>query len=106
MSRLTSPEGNLIKCTDCIEKSNCYSSFSCDHITESIAKLREYEELDEQGKLLKNPQELKDAILDRMKEFMDEYRSYSESSIDHFGGKADSMETAMRIVKAAFTDAI
>lgn len=51
-----------------------------------------------------NLQELRDDILDRMKEFMDEYRSYSQSSVDHFGGKADAMETSMRIVKAAFSD--
>ena len=65
-------------------------------------KLKEYEDLEEQGKLLKNPQELKDSILDEMKEFMDEYRSNSKSSIDYFGGKADTMATAMRIVKVAF----
>ena len=71
-----------------------------------LQKLAEYEDLEEQGNLLKDPQELKDNILGRMKEFMDEYRSYSESSIDHFGGKADAMETAMRIVKAMFTEEI
>ena len=69
-------------------------------------RLKEYEDLEEQGKLLKDPQELKDNILGRMKEFMDEYRSYSESSIDRFGGKADAMETAVRIVKAMFTEEI
>lgn len=67
-------------------------------------KLKIYEDAEEQGLLLRNPKDLEDAILNRMKEFMDEYRSYSESSIDHFGGKADSMETAMRIVKGAFND--
>lgn len=70
----------------------------------SVEKLKKYEDLEKQGMLLKNPQELKNSILGRMKEFMDEYRSYSKSSVDHFGGKADAMETAMRIVKGAFSD--
>lgn len=73
-------------------------------IQKAFEKLAEYEDLEEQGKMLKDPQELKDNILGRMKEFMDEYRSYSKSSIDHFGGKADAMETAMRIVKAMFSE--
>ncbi len=69
-----------------------------------VEKLKKYEDLEKHGKLLKNPQELENSILERMKEFMDEYRSYSESSIDHFGGKADAMETSMRIVKGAFLE--
>ena len=73
---------------------------------EMAKELKEYKDLEQQGKLLKNPQRLKNGILERMKEFMEEYRRYSESSIDHFGGKADAMETAMRIVKAAFSDAM
>ncbi len=73
-------------------------------IAVSVEKLKQYEDLEKQGNLLKNPKELENSILERMKEFMDEYRSYSESSIDHFGGKADAMETSMRIVKGAFSE--
>ena len=40
-------------------------------------------------------------IIQRMEEFETEYRSYSENSVDHFGGKADAMDTAKRLVKAA-----
>lgn len=57
-------------------------------IAVSIEKLKQYEDLEKQGNLLKNPKELENSILERMKEFMDEYRGYSESSIDHFGGKS------------------
>lgn len=78
----------------------------CPTINEIYEKLATYEDLEDQGKLLKNPEELKNSIATRMKEFMDEYRRYSESSIDHFGGKADAMETAIRIVNAAFSDAM
>ncbi|NBH27651.1 hypothetical protein D3Z60_18180 [Lachnospiraceae bacterium] len=67
-----------------------------------VEKLKQYEDLEKQGNLLKNPKELENSILERMKEFMDKYRSYSESSIDHFGGKADAMETSMRIVRVHF----
>lgn len=73
---------------------------------EAVDRIAEYEDLEEQGKLLKDPQKLKDSIIDRIKDFMNDYRSHSESSIDHFGGKADAMETAMRIVEAAFTNAM
>lgn len=69
-------------------------------------KLQGYEDLEIQGKLLKNPQEVKNKIIDRMKEFANEYRSYSESSTDLFGGKADAMEVAIRIVKAVFSEAL
>lgn len=55
MERLTNFGGNLKKCMECAENSSCYSNQSCGHITEAIAKLRDYEELEEQGKLLKLP---------------------------------------------------
>lgn len=73
-------------------------------IAVSVEKLKQYEDLEKQGNLLKNPKELENSILERMKEFMDEYRGYSESSIDHFWGKADAMKTAMQIVKRAFSE--
>ena len=53
MERLTNFWGNLKKCVECAKNSNCYSSQSCGHIAEAIAKLRDYEDLEEQGKLLK-----------------------------------------------------
>ena len=52
MERLTNFWGNLKKCADCSENSNCYSNQSCGQITNAIAKLRDYEDLEEQGKLL------------------------------------------------------
>ena len=47
---------------------------------------------------------VKEEILQRMDEFIAEYRSISESTVDHFGGKADAMDVAGRLVKAALTD--
>lgn len=43
----------------------------------------------------------KQEIIERMQEFEAEYRSYSENTVDHFGGKADAMHTAIVIVKNA-----
>ena len=83
--------------------SEMYEKLSDKEVAE-YHELKRYKELDEQGKLMENPQELKDSILNRMKEFMDEYRSYSESTVDYFGGKADTMETAMRIVRSIFSE--
>ena len=54
MERLTNFWGNLKKCIECTERSNCYNH-SCGHIAESVAKLRDYEELEEEGKLLRIP---------------------------------------------------
>jgi len=47
---------------------------------------------------------LKQEILQRMDEFIAEYRRISESPVDHFSGKADAMEVAKRLVNAALTD--
>ncbi len=47
---------------------------------------------------------LKQEILQKMDEFIAEYRRISESYVDHFGGKADAMEVARRLVNAALTD--
>lgn len=47
---------------------------------------------------------VKEEILQRMDEFIAEYRSISESTVDHFGGKADAMDVARRLVNAALTD--
>lgn len=80
--------------TECFE--DCMKPF------EALKEFNRYKELEEQGKLLENPQELKSKIIGIMKEFADEYRNYSESSIDYHGGRADAMETAIRIVKTAF----
>lgn len=46
MKRITNPWGNLKKCVECEKMSNCWSH-SCDHIANAIAKLRDYEDLEE-----------------------------------------------------------
>ncbi|MDU7031304.1 hypothetical protein [uncultured Robinsoniella sp.] len=44
MKRLTTiPQAALIKCCDCIEKSNCYSDISCNEIDKALERLRQYE---------------------------------------------------------------
>ena len=49
-------------------------------------------------------EQVKNEILYRMDEFITEYRFYSESTVDHFGGKADAMDVARRLVNASLTD--
>lgn len=48
--------------------------------------------------------EAKQDLLQIIDEFIAEYRGISESYVDHFGGKADAMETARRLVNAKLTD--
>lgn len=44
MKRLTTiPQAALIKCCNCIEKSNCYGDFCCDEIDKALERLRQYE---------------------------------------------------------------
>ena len=48
----------------------------------------------------------RDEILQRMDEFLEEWKHISQSSVDHFGSKIDAMETARHLVDAALTDII
>lgn len=48
----------------------------------------------------------KTEIVDRMQEFRDEWKRYSESSIDYHNGRNDGMEVGQRIVKAVLTDVL
>ena len=49
-------------------------------------------------------EQVRKEIVDRMQEFINEWKQYSESTVDYFGGKYDAMETASRIVKSILTD--
>lgn len=49
-------------------------------------------------------EEAKQDLLQIVDEFIAEYRNISESYVDHFGGKADAMETARRLINAKLTD--
>lgn len=62
MNRLSNNEGYLPKCEDCIEESNCYSDISCNHIFQALKKLADYEDLEEQGLLLKLPCKVGDSV--------------------------------------------
>lgn len=48
--------------------------------------------------------EAKQDLLQIIDEFIAEYRGISESYVDHFGGKADAMETVRRLINAKLTD--
>ena len=61
MERSTNFLGNLKKCIECTESSNCHNH-SCGYIMESIAKLRDYEDLEEQGKMLRLPVAVGDMV--------------------------------------------
>ena len=73
----------------------------------SLEEIQEYKELGtvEEFKVLKEKmKDIEIAIIGRMQEFYDEYRSISQSSVDHFGGKADAIEVSQKIVKGIFKD--
>lgn len=55
MDRFTTkenPKPELLNCVYCLEHSNCYSNMSCNEIYNALSKLRYYEDLEEQGKLV------------------------------------------------------
>ena len=51
-------------------------------------------------------EEAKQNLLQIVDEFIAEYRHISQSYVDHFGGKADAMETARRLIDKAFNNLI
>ena len=65
MDRFTTkenPKAELIGCVYCLEYSNCYSNMSCDEIYNALSKLRYYEDLEEQGKLMTMPCNIGDTV--------------------------------------------
>ena len=55
MDRFTTKENvkaELLSCVYCPEYSNCYSNMSCNEIYNALSKLRYYEDLEEQGRLI------------------------------------------------------
>lgn len=55
MDRFTNKENDnaeLLKCVCCLEHSNCYSNMSCDEIYNALNRLRYYENLAEEGRLI------------------------------------------------------
>lgn len=51
-------------------------------------------------------EEAKQNLLQIVDEFIAEYRHISQSYVDHFGGKADAMETARRLIDKTFNKLI
>ena len=65
MDRFTTKENSkpeLLSCVYCLEHSNCYSNMSCPEIYNALSKLRYYENLEEQGRLLALPCKVGDTI--------------------------------------------
>ena len=65
MDRFTTkenPKPELLSCVYCLEHSNCYSNMSCNEIYNALSKLRYYENLEEQGKLMVLPCKVGDTI--------------------------------------------
>lgn len=51
-------------------------------------------------------EEAKQNLLQIVDEFIAEYRHISQSYVDHFGGKADAMETARQLIDKTFNNLI
>ena len=73
-------------------------------VLEDLKKYSAIGTIEEFKALKEKLQDVEITIINRMQEFYDEYRSISQSSVDHFGGKADAIETSQKIVKGVFKD--
>lgn len=65
MDRFTTKESvkpELVNCVYCLEHSNCYSNMSCPEIYNALSKLRYYENLEEQNKLVVLPCKIGDTV--------------------------------------------
>lgn len=65
MDRFTTkenPKPELLSCVYCLEHNNCYSNMSCPEIYNALSKLRYYENLEEQGKLVTLPCKVGDSF--------------------------------------------
>lgn len=60
MERLTNSKGECEKCVGCIEHSNCEAE--CSAVDDCIDKLKAYEDLEEQGLLLRLPCKIGDTV--------------------------------------------
>lgn len=106
-----------------LQNENILPTLSDKHInlikTEKIDKVKKYQQISRELGTLEPEQPLmqpvswvtvaegkrvQEEILTRMDEFITEYERISESSVDHFGGKADAMNVARRLVNAALND--
>ena len=76
MDRFTTKENvkpELLDCVYCPEHSNCYSNMSCNAIYNALSKLRYYENLEEQGRLVVLPCKIGDTV----------YRVMADKRIKH-----------------------
>lgn len=55
MERLTNKNGMPFDCVKCAENTNCFSDMRCNKICLALEKLKAYEDLEEQGLLLRLP---------------------------------------------------
>lgn len=69
MNRLTNNNGIPNKCVGCAETSNCFGNMSCPEICKALEKLKHYEDLEEQGKLIELPCETVWFIVDKRTQY-------------------------------------
>lgn len=62
MSRLLNSQGIPNKCVECSEISNCFGNMSCPEICNALKKLKHYEDLEEQGRLIEIPCKVGDTV--------------------------------------------
>lgn len=62
MSILTNNKGIPNKCVECAEVSNCFGHMSCPEICKALEKLKHYEDLEEQGRLIEIPCKVGDTV--------------------------------------------
>lgn len=63
MERLTTrPQVALIKCSFCNKELDCYDSVECGIVDEALKRLKDYEDAEEQGLLLRLPCKVNDKI--------------------------------------------
>ena len=75
--------------------------------SELIRKLRskvEKSKSDVAREIFEEIEQAQKEIVNIMQEFINEWKQYSESTVDYFGGKYEAMEVALRLVKSILTD--
>lgn len=74
MDRFTTkenPKPELLSCVYCMEHSNCYSNMSCNEVYNALSKLRYYENLEEQERIVTLPCKEGDTIY-KIRKFCEE----------------------------------
>ena len=100
----------LLVCIHCPEYSNCYSGFSCSEIYNALSKLRYYENLEEQGRLVVLPCKIGDSFFtyswicsasdDDYQRECDKYDDCNECPYNSYEIKEWKFKNAVHIINA------